>query len=209
MSQISLSDVQARRLWQRIVVKKIDNQCLCLKELDLEFSALREFPKRVDSGDPTNVEAQAARLYWNKLFGPEFRRDSDFDGINSFLNYGYAILRSSVARYAVASGLNPSLGVFHKNMENAFCLVDDLMEPFRPIVDYHCYPYKDHVELTTSIKKILVGVLEHQVRYNGEKKSLRNAIQEYCYSFCESIMAADFRKFDVEVEIFDGTFDRV
>ena len=92
--------------------------------------------KRVRSGDSGNVEALAAQRYWPRLFGdPEFRRRREGDGPNPLLNYGYAVLRAAVARAICASGLHPSLGLHHGNRYDAFCLADDLMEPFRPIVD--------------------------------------------------------------------------
>lgn len=87
------------------------------------------------SGDPGNVEAEAARRYWPLMFGPAFRRDRDAGGINGLLNYGYAVLRAGIARAVMAGGLHPGLGLMHANRGNAMVLVDDLMEPFRPIVD--------------------------------------------------------------------------
>jgi CRISPR-associated protein Cas1 len=92
--------------------------------------------KRVRSGDPDNLEAQAAQRYWPLLFGKGFRRDRDAGGVNALLNYGYAVVRAAIARAIVASGLIPSLGVFHKHRANPFCLADDLLEPYRPFVDW-------------------------------------------------------------------------
>ncbi len=97
--------------------------------------AFVELAKKVRSGDPENIEAQAARRYWPLLFGTEFRRDSDHPGTNSLLNYGYAILRGGTARAVASAGLHPTLGLKHSNRGNPMCLVDDLMEPFRPLVD--------------------------------------------------------------------------
>jgi CRISP-associated protein Cas1 len=93
----------------------------------------------VRAGDPNNVEARAAQIYWPRLFGPAFRRDRNIDGINSLLNYGYSLIRSAVARAIVGSGLHPTIGIHHTNQYNAFCLADDLMEPFRPLIDVHVY----------------------------------------------------------------------
>ena len=92
--------------------------------------------QRVRSGDPDNFEAQGARRYWISLFSKKFKRDKGGDGINGLLNYGYAIVRSCVARGVVSAGLHPSLGIHHHNIYNPMCLVDDLMEPFRPLADY-------------------------------------------------------------------------
>ena len=91
--------------------------------------------KRVKSGDPENMEAQAARVYWRALMGESFRRDKTSGGINSALNYGYTVLRAATARAVCGAGLNPSLGLHHRSDVNAFALADDLMEPFRPLVD--------------------------------------------------------------------------
>lgn len=96
---------------------------------------MRSMARRVASGDPDNLEAQAAQRYWVNLFGPTFRRDRDAEGINAVLNFGYAVIRASIARNIVASGLLPSLGVHHSNRGNPFCLADDLIEPYRPLVD--------------------------------------------------------------------------
>ena len=92
--------------------------------------------RRVKSGDPENLEAQAAQRYWPRLFGKDFRRDRDLEGVNALLNYGYAVVRAATARAVVSSGLIPSLGVFHSNRSNPFCLADDLLEPYRPYVDW-------------------------------------------------------------------------
>lgn len=209
LAQIENSESQTRRLWQKVVVQKISNQSRCLEYLGLDHHLLSDFPNRVESGDPTNVEAQAAKIYWTKLFGSEFRRDITGEGVNSFLNYGYAIIRSSVARYVVGAGLNPSLGIFHTNKENPFCLVDDLMEPFRPLVDFKVFGIKESSVVTPEIKKLLVGILEENVIYRKEKKTLRNAIQEYCYSFCDAVLTSNFKKFDVGIEVFNAIDQRV
>jgi CRISPR-associated protein Cas1 len=91
--------------------------------------------RKVKSGDPENVEAQAARRYWPLIFGKNFRRDRDGGSVNGLLNYGYTILRSAAARSVMAAGLHPTIGIHHANRSNAMCLVDDIMEPFRPIAD--------------------------------------------------------------------------
>ena len=111
--------------------------------LELQAAGLCRMAGKVRSGDPDNLEAQGARIYWQALFGEEgtgvsgehFRRDPEGEGINLHLNYGYAVLRAVVARALCASGLHPSLGVHHHNRYDTFCLADDLMEPFRPLVD--------------------------------------------------------------------------
>ena len=125
----------SKQLWRRIVVAKIRWQAAVLEANGRSASAFDLLARRVGSGDPDNVEAQAARRYWPLLMGEAFRRDRDADGANAMLNYGYAILRSMCARAVVAAGLHPSIGVHHANRGNAFALADDLIEPFRPLAD--------------------------------------------------------------------------
>ena len=125
-----------KQLWRQLVVAKIRGQARNLPPGSAPRKKLFALAREVRSGDPTNVEAQAARLYWcNWLDGDEFRRDVDAGGLNVFLNYGYAIARAALGRAIVAAGLHPSVGLHHRNRSNAFCLADDLIEPFRPLVD--------------------------------------------------------------------------
>ncbi|MCA9233521.1 MAG: type II CRISPR-associated endonuclease Cas1, partial [Planctomycetales bacterium] len=132
--QLGLNLPLKKRLWQSIVATKIENQAACLEICGKSAEALRAMTKLVASGDPQNVEARAAREYWSLLF-PEFIRSDEGDLRNKMLNYGYAVVRASVARALVASGLLPCIGLFHNSATNAFNLADDLVEPFRPIVD--------------------------------------------------------------------------
>lgn len=124
-----------KRLWQGIVQAKIRMQGAILDAVGQPAGAFDVLARGVRSGDPDNVEAQAARRYWPLLMGPDFRRDREAPGVNGMLNYGYAILRAATARAVLGSGLHPSLGLHHHNRNNPMCLVDDLMEPFRPFVD--------------------------------------------------------------------------
>lgn len=125
-----------KRLWQSLVRAKIVQQGAVLARLGKSDGAFEMLARRVRSGDPENVEAQAARRYWPLLMGAAFRRDPEAGGVNGLLNYGYTILRSGVARAVASAGLHPSIGLHHANRGNAWCLVDDLMEPFRPLTDY-------------------------------------------------------------------------
>jgi len=135
-AQAALSLPAKKRIWQQIVRAKIRAQAQLLEEKSGSDDGLRAYAGRVRSGDAGNLEAQAARIYWQKLFADSgFRRDPDGDGLNAVLNYGYAVLRAIVARSLCGAGLHPSLGVHHHNRYDPFCLADDLMEPFRPIVD--------------------------------------------------------------------------
>ena len=125
----------AKQLWRLMVVAKIRWQAAVLQAHGHPADALDFLARRVASGDPDNLEAQAARRYWPMLMGEGFRRDRDAAGINGMLNYGYAIMRSLCARAVVAAGLHPTIGIHHANRGNAFALADDLIEPFRPLVD--------------------------------------------------------------------------
>lgn len=133
--QAGLSQPLRKRLWQAVVRAKIENQAGVLSALGREGAgALRAMRRHVGSGDPTNVEARAARAYWSCLWD-EFRREDARDRRNALLNYGYAVLRAGVARALVASGLLPAFGIGHASAANPFNLADDLLEPFRPFVD--------------------------------------------------------------------------
>lgn len=125
----------SKQLWRRIVIAKIRWQAAALEANGVSATAFDFLARRVGSGDPDNVEAQAARRYWPLLMGEGFRRDRDADDVNALLNYGYTVLRSLCARAVVASGLHPSIGVHHANRTNPFALADDLIEPFRALVD--------------------------------------------------------------------------
>lgn len=124
-----------KRLWAAIVKSKLEQQAAALAAIAAPTAPLLALVGKVKSGDPDNLEAQGARRYWGLLLGPHFRRDQDGDGVNALLNYGYTIARAATARAVVAAGLHPSLGLHHSNDANAMRLVDDLMEPFRPMVD--------------------------------------------------------------------------
>ncbi|WP_252181179.1 type II CRISPR-associated endonuclease Cas1 [Azospirillum sp. B4] len=133
--QIEAGKPLTKRLWQGLVRAKVENQGAVLARMGLPHGAFATLARAVRSGDPDNIEAQAARRYWPLLMGAEFRRDADAGGVNALLNYGYAVLRGAVARAVLAAGLHPSIGVHHANRGNPLCLVDDVMEPFRPLVD--------------------------------------------------------------------------
>jgi len=135
-NQIEAHKGTRNRIWKQVVSVKILNQSRVLKYANKEFRHLESLSRRVKSGDSANHEAQAAQKYWPLLFGKTFRRDKSADGINSLLNYGYAVVRAIIARAIVASGLHPALGINHHNQYNGLCLADDLMEPFRPWVDH-------------------------------------------------------------------------
>jgi CRISPR-associated protein Cas1 len=164
-NQINASLPLKKRLWQKIIQEKINNQAYVLEQFSTNENDalfLQNMAKDVQSGDSTGLEAQAARYYFNKMFGKNFTRDKQStDLTNVMLNYGYTVLRSAVCRSLCAAGLNLSLGLFHKNAYNHFCLADDLMEPYRPLVDYTVKSMKiDGSErvLTKQIKETLADI---------------------------------------------------
>lgn len=159
--QATASAPQKKRLWQKIVQAKILAQGATLASVGAEAEGFRLLARKVRSGDPDNVEAEAARRYWPLLFGKDFRRDTEGGGLNGLLNYGYAVLRAATARAVMAAGLHPSLGLMHSNRGNALVLVDDLMEPFRPVVDREVYRLKEKeiIEVTSEAKAALAKVM--------------------------------------------------
>ncbi|WP_372426393.1 type II CRISPR-associated endonuclease Cas1 [Salinarimonas chemoclinalis] len=135
-AQVEAGAPARKRAWQALVRAKIAQQGIVLAHFTGQDAGLAEMARRVRSGDPDNLEAQAAQRYWPRLLGTGFRRDREAEGANALLNYGYAVVRAATARAVVATGLIPSLGVFHKRRSNPFCLADDLVEPYRPFVDW-------------------------------------------------------------------------
>lgn len=136
LAQVAAGEPTKKRLWQALVRRKIEQQSAVLAHFTGGDGGLGAMAQRVRSGDPDNLEAQAAQRYWPALFGRTFRRERGADATNALLNYGYAVVRAATARAVVASGLIPSLGVFHSNRGNPFALADDLVEPYRPYVDW-------------------------------------------------------------------------
>lgn len=150
-----------KQIWKILIQAKIRFQHEALEKAGIQEGALREMAGRVRSGDPENLEAQAARRYWPLLMGEGFIRDKEAVNQNALLNYGYAIIRSGVARAVMAAGLHPTLGVFHRNRLNPMCLVDDVMEPFRPVVDWEVLNMvrSGQTEVTPDTKKRLALLL--------------------------------------------------
>lgn len=192
--QIQVSLPQKKRLWSAIVSAKILNQSKSLAACGKDGAALREISKNIPSGDPKNTEAFAARIYWRKLFGDEFRRRREnAEDANVLLNYGYAIVRAATARAIVGTGLHPSFGIHHKNQYNPFPLADDLVEPLRPFVDVKVFsivketlaPADDGdlvFELNRELKGKLLGILAEDCLLDGRKQPLLVAIGLYAAS---------------------------
>jgi CRISPR-associated protein Cas1 len=160
-AQIAATQPVLKRLWAAIVRSKLEQQAAALEAAGAPTAPLTALARKVRSGDPDNLEAQGARRYWGLLFGGDFRRDQNGAGTNALLNYGYTIVRSATARAVVAAGLHPSIGLHHSNDGNAMRLVDDLMEPFRPIIDlkvWQLHRAGEH-DVTPETKRALVRTL--------------------------------------------------
>ncbi|MBP5326488.1 MAG: type II CRISPR-associated endonuclease Cas1 [Bacteroidales bacterium] len=184
-SQIEASLPLRKQLWQQTVECKIRNQAALLKILyNCETRNMLAWANDVRSGDSTNLEGRAAVYYWSKMFPEQddFTRDRNGIHPNAMLNYGYAVLRAVVARGLVASGLLPTLGIHHHNRYNAYCLADDIMEPYRPFVDLlvsnltHQYPDQD--EITTYIKRQLLTIPTLEVTISGQRSPLMIAVSQ-------------------------------
>lgn len=182
-AQIEASAPLKKQLWQQTIAAKIENQAAMLAFRREENKLLLRLAENVKSGDSENAEAQAAVYYWKKVF-PEFlnfRRERHGPPPNNLLNYGYAILRALVARSLVGSGLLPTLGIFHRNQYNAYCLADDIMEPYRPFVDFTVYQIirnnGSNLEMTPAMKKSLLQLPAMDVMMENKKTPLINAVQ--------------------------------
>ncbi|MGH9403181.1 MAG: type II CRISPR-associated endonuclease Cas1 [Terriglobia bacterium] len=174
--QAALSLPVQKRLWQQIVRAKLNAQARLLMEKSGQDWGLPRLVPKVRSGDPQNLEAYAARIYWRALFEEDFRRDREAEDLNRHLNYGYAVLRAIVARAICAAGLHPSLGLHHHNRYDSFCLANDLMEPFRPLVDRAVVRIRDQrgkeAAFDREAKRELLEVLLARFDYEGESRAL-------------------------------------
>ena len=182
-AQLESSVPLRKQLWQQTVSAKIRNQAAVIAFRRQEYQILLKLAAEVKSGDSENCEAKAAVYYWKKLFPEElgFRRERYGPPPNNLLNYGYAILRALVARSLVGSGLLPTLGIHHRNQYNAYCLADDIMEPYRPYVDYVVFQLVRNngkfLEMSPSMKRALLEIPSMDVRIDGKKSPLMNAVQ--------------------------------
>jgi len=190
-AQVALSEPRRKRAWQRIVRSKIENQAEVLLRAGHNNRQLLSMVNKVRSGDPDNYEAQAARFYWQRLFGTDFRRDPNAGGLNTALNYCYAVVRACVARGVSSAGLHPSFSLHHKNPQNPLNLVDDLMEPFRPVADYVLWLETCDVgegtygELTSEIKASLAAVASIVLPIGKGSSPLSLAAAKMCRSFAD------------------------
>jgi len=183
-AQVEASQPLKKQLWQQTVSAKLLNQAAMLEQIRVPAKNLRNWAAEVKSGDSDNLEAVGAVYYWKNIFPDflEFKRERYGPPPNNLLNYGYAILRAVVARALVSSGLLPTLGIFHRNQYNAYCLADDVMEPYRPFVDKTVVQIVrgngKFLEMTPTMKKELLNIPAMDVRINEEKSPLMVAVQK-------------------------------
>jgi CRISPR-associated protein Cas1 len=199
--QINASEPLRKQLWQQTIRQKIMNQAAVLKQQGGKTENMKYWAEQVKSGDSQNHEGRAAAYYWGKLFDSalDFRRDPDGNAPNNLLNYGYAILRATVARSLVASGMLPTFGIHHHNRYNAYCLADDMMEPYRPYVDQLVLgvmagePIPE--ELTKAHKAKLLQIPVLDVTINDRRSPLMLATQQTAASLAKCFQG-ELRKID-------------
>lgn len=188
--QLEASQPLKKNLWQQTVVAKINNQANGMAVLDKQNDKLRKWSREVTSGDATNKEANAAAFYWERFFDiPGFYRGQKGLPPNNLLNYGYAILRAICARSLIGSGMLPALGIHHANKYNAYCLADDIMEPYRPFVDqvvFSVVEQHDNIDkLTREIKQQLLIIPAIDVTMDGKKSPLMVAMSRTTHSLAD------------------------
>lgn len=189
--QISASEVLKKNLWQQTIQSKIYNQAMFLQELGIPIRNMLLWSRSVTSGDTKNHEARAAAYYWENLLQSHdnFKRERFGEYPNNFFNYSYAILRAIVARNLVGSGLLPTLGIHHKNKYNAYCLADDIMEPYRPYADRlvleTIQKYHDTEDINKEIKSMLLTLPVIDVKINKQQRPLLVAVAETTASLAQ------------------------
>ena len=189
--QLAIKLPLKKQLWRQVTQAKIRMQAALLTQVNHDSHGLPALIPLVRSGDPANVEARAARRYWPALFGKQFLRDREAENQNRFLNYGYAILRAATARAVCAAGLHPSLGIHHHNHYNSWCLADDLMEPFRPVVDRCVHEIVNRhgadAELNQTLRAELIRCLLSRVFIEQRQRTVLDAVATVCGSLVSSI----------------------
>jgi len=208
--QINTSKEKYNEIWKNIVIRKILNQADVIEKLgkNNEISRdIRKMASETKDGDITNREAHAAKIYFNELMDSSFSRGNEEILLNSGLDYGYTIIRSYIARVCVGYGLNSQLGIHHKNEYNRFNLIDDLMEPIRPMLDCFTYYLLDGEEyFTLNHRKELINFLNHKVIYNNKKMYISNMIEEYIQQYA-AVIAGKKKQFEIpKFEGYEGEF---
>lgn len=207
-AQISASLPLKKQLWQQTVSMKIKNQGAVLKKAtNMEIGNMLAWASQVKSGDTQNLEGRAAAYYWRNLFGENsnFVRRQDGDDPNALLNYGYAILRAIIARSLVASGLIPTLGIHHSNKYNAYCLADDIMEPYRPYVDLMVVDIIQKLHLppiiTTETKRLLLTLSSLDVKIGALTRPLMIAASMTTASLAKCFLGETRKILFPEIEV--------
>lgn len=195
--QSNWTELQKQNIWTEIVTNKIDNQIEVARNLNVSeerILVMNALKSNILLGDESNREGHVAKVYFNSLFGMGFsREDNSFP--NLCLNYGYSIIRALTARSVVSLGLIPSLGVFHKNEYNSFNLVDDLMEPFRPLMDWYVYTNlmtSKEEYLTYDLRIKLIEFLNCSIVVNNKKIFINQAVNDYVNSFIRAMESNDY-----------------
>ena len=201
--QIEMPKPVLKRMWQSIVMQKIENQALVLKELEYydSYKELKLISNKVLSGDSTNMEAVAAAIYFKTIFGKDFSR-KNADLYNSSLNYGYAIVRGMISRSLVMYGFEPALGIFHHNQLNAFNLADDIIECFRPLVDLYVLKnvtIKD--ELDSDTKRVIYNLINILILIDGKSYNIQTAIENVVKSLATSF---ENKSNDIKLPVLNG-----
>lgn len=189
-AQLDVTRPKSKRLWADIVKRKIAMQAAVLAATGKPSAPLCTLVGKVRSGDNSNVEAQAARRYWSLLFGEGFRRDKNGSGTNGMLNYGYTVLRAATARAVIAAGLHPGIGLHHGNAQNPMRLVDDLMEPFRPVIDFTVFNLvrQGADEVAPSTKRELVHALYRDMVTRQGQSPLLACLERLATSLAQALL---------------------
>lgn len=205
--QLELALPRKKQAWRQIVRAKITMQARLLHWVNDDDAGLPALLPLVRSGDPANVEARAAQRYWRRLFGQDFRRDRQAEDHNRLLNYGYAVLRAATARAIVAAGLHPSLGVHHRNRYNSFCLADDLMEPYRPVVDRAVVELMKGIDFVPELDRLtrsnLLQALTQPVMCGGLQRSLFDALARSAATLA-NFMTGEGEKLELPEDFVDA-----
>lgn len=186
-AQIAAHQPTHKRLWAAVVRSKLEQQAAALDAAGAPTAPLTALASKVKSGDPENLEAQGARRYWTLLFGTEFRRDQNAPGTNALLNYGYTVLRAATARAVIAAGLHPSIGLHHSHDNNAMRLVDDLMEPFRPLFDLKVWQLRCNREddVNPDTKRAMVHTLYDDMQSDAGVTPVMACVQKLATSLAQ------------------------
>lgn len=211
--QSQWNDELKQKAWSHVIYQKMSNQVDVAKTMNIEMNRITKMQKltnQIELGDKTNREGHVAKVYFNSLFGNDFSREDKIFP-NFCLDYGYAIIRAQMARATVSEGLIPSLGIFHKNEYNAFNLVDDLMEPFRPIMDYYILKNilgQDSQYLTYEIRLQLIDFLNQKITINKKQIYINQAINDFVNSFIKCMEKEDFSNLiQIQVDNFKGVIE--